>query len=101
MDLLSAVRSGLRLLGKHRAPAAVCLMLLLVLLGAVAASAATVQFPDVQDSRSDYTAIVNMAKLGIISGYANGKFGPADAVTRAQVAKLIVNAARLLKIEKR
>ena len=45
MDLLSAVRSGLRLLSKHRAPAAVCLMLALVLLGAVAAPAATVQFP--------------------------------------------------------
>ncbi len=35
-------------------------------------------------------------KLGIVSGYENGNFGPADPVTRAQAAKMIINTMELV-----
>jgi GH24 family phage-related lysozyme (muramidase) len=36
--------------------------------------------------------VVSATNRSIADGYANGTFGPADPVTRAQIAKLIVNA---------
>ena len=32
-----------------------------------------------------------MQLAGIVSGYADGRFGPSDTATRAQVAQMIVN----------
>jgi len=42
-----------------------------------------------------FEAISGMADLGIIDGYTSGYFGPDDAVTRQQFAKMIVNALDL------
>ena len=62
-----------------------------LILSLVVASPATAQsFPDVPSSHPYYTAIEEMADLGIIGGYTNGNFGPSDLVTRQQLAKMIV-----------
>ena len=37
-----------------------------------------------------YTAILDLASRGIVGGYANGNFGPADDVARQQFAKMAV-----------
>jgi serine protease Do len=39
-----------------------------------------------------YGAITYLAEEGVVSGYANGNFGPNDRVTRQQFAKMIVRA---------
>jgi uncharacterized repeat protein (TIGR02543 family) len=62
---------------------------LLVLVFAVAAPAAS-SFPDVPPSHPYYAAITDLATRGIIGGYQNGNFGPADPVQRQQFAKMIV-----------
>ena len=51
-------------------------------------------FSDVQDATAwFYPYVVTAYNQSIVDGYANGKFGPNDAVTRAQIAKITVNAA--------
>ncbi len=50
----------------------------------------TQHFPDVYPSNPYFTAIEEMFKLGVISGYDNGYFGPGDPVIRQQFAKMIV-----------
>jgi len=52
-------------------------------------------FNDVSENQAAYEAIVKLANKGIIDGYGNGNFGPYDKVTRAQIAKYIVNALDL------
>jgi len=54
------------------------------------AFADTVSFPDVPASHPYYTAILDLASRGIVGGYANGNFGPADDVARQQFAKMAV-----------
>ena len=49
-------------------------------------------FPDVTDDAWYHDYVVSAYNQSIIDGYDNGYFGPADPVTRAQIAKLIVNA---------
>ena len=49
-------------------------------------------FPDIDPSREDYEAIVELASRGYILGYTNGTFGPDDEVLRAQMAALIARA---------
>ncbi len=44
------------------------------------------RFPDVSANASFSAAVDSMVNLGIIRGYDNGRFGPNDSVTRAQVA---------------
>ena len=56
------------------------------------AVAATVQFPDVPASNPYHNAIVDLAGKGIVGGYTNGAFGPADKVVRQQFAKMLVLA---------
>jgi hypothetical protein len=51
---------------------------------------ATKLFPDVNTNHPYAGAITYAANNGIISGYENGNFGPADTLTRAQVAKIVV-----------
>lgn len=55
---------------------------------AIPALGQTVQsyFPDVSANASYSGDIDRMANIGIIRGYDNGRFGPNDYVTRAQVA---------------
>ena len=47
-------------------------------------------FPDVPADHPYAAAINGMAARGIIGGYADGNFGPYDAVKRAQFAKMIL-----------
>ena len=47
-------------------------------------------FPDVPADHRFYSAITALAKDRIMSGYANGMFGPQDLLTRAQMAKMSV-----------
>jgi hypothetical protein len=54
--------------------------------------AASPSFPDVPQSHPFYEAISELASQGVIGGYADGRFGPDDAVTRQQFAKMIVLA---------
>ncbi|MBI5411741.1 S-layer homology domain-containing protein [Candidatus Peregrinibacteria bacterium] len=49
-------------------------------------------FSDVSASAWYYDYVATAYNQSIVDGYANGKFGPADPITRAQVAKLVVNA---------
>ena len=49
-------------------------------------------FPDVVKGAWFYDYVVSAYNQSIIDGYDNGYFGPGDSVTRAQIAKLIVNS---------
>ena len=46
-------------------------------------------FSDVESTHSNYAAITTLADMGIINGYTDGTFKPDNAVTRAEMAKLI------------
>jgi hypothetical protein len=48
-------------------------------------------FPDLSGDASE-TAVVELAARGIVNGYADGRYGPADVVLRAQVAALLTRA---------
>ncbi len=67
------------------------LALFVISIASFALAAAT--FPDVPPSHPYYAAINDLATRSIIGGYANGEFGPSDAVTRQQFAKMIVLTA--------
>ena len=56
-------------------------------------------FPDVPPRHPYYTAIMDLASRGIIGGYEDGRFGPGDAVLRAQFAKMIVGTLGLPVVE--
>jgi uncharacterized repeat protein (TIGR02543 family) len=90
MDLKSVVRAS-RLRRRRRffplLLGAGLLVALIVLLSAVTMALA---FPDVPAGNPYYEAITDLASRGIIGGYENGNFGPADPVTRQQFAKMIV-----------
>ena len=49
-------------------------------------------FRDVRSNSTFYSAVNSLAAAGVVSGYADGSFRPADPVTRAQFAKIIVLA---------
>lgn len=49
-------------------------------------------FADVPASAWFYDYVTTAYNQSIVDGYANGNFGPADPITRAQVAKLVVNS---------
>ena len=46
-------------------------------------------FIDVDDNHWAYVAIETMKQEGILNGYADGRFGPNDSVSRAQIAAII------------
>ena len=52
-------------------------------------------YPDVSinDWFYDYVSVASSNK--VVSGYDNGRFGPADLVTRAQIAKMLVFGAQV------
>lgn len=52
---------------------------------------ATATFSDVAADHPQYTSISTVASAGLFSGH-DGKFNPADSLTRAQMAKVIVEA---------
>lgn len=47
-------------------------------------------FPDVKSADWFYDYVTTAYNQSIVDGYDNGYFGPADPITRAQVAKLVV-----------
>ena len=49
-------------------------------------------FKDVSKANGYYNSIAKLAELEIMSGYANGNFGPNDPVTRGQLASILVKA---------
>lgn len=49
-------------------------------------------FKDVSTANGYYSAIAAMAEKKIINGYGNGRFGPNDPITRAQMASILVKA---------
>lgn len=51
-----------------------------------------IDFPDVSDQNPYKSYIQKSYNLGIINGYENGDFGPYDTITRAQIAKILVEA---------
>ena len=59
----------------------------------------TSDFPDVA-SDAWLAPFVGFAhKNGIVSGYADGRFGPADPMTRAQVAKVVIKLLEYLEAQ--
>jgi len=59
---------------------------------AQATFAPTTSFPDVGSGRPDRDAIVALTSRGTVRGYADGRFGPDNRVTRAEMAALIARA---------
>lgn len=61
---------------------------------AVPASAAS-PFSDVSEDHPHFKGISTLYAAGAVHGYADGTFKPSQAVTRGQVAKILVNALQL------
>jgi hypothetical protein len=59
---------------------------------ASSASAFALTFPDVDESASYANAVSTLTGLGIVNGDDNGKFNPDNSVTRAEFAKMVVEA---------
>lgn len=51
------------------------------------------KFTDVADGRWYSDAVEWAATQGVVSGYADGRFGPDDAVTREQLAAILYRYA--------
>ena len=81
-----------------RFPRLLCVALILGALfsGTIpAARAAQVGFRDVSPAASYAEAVQQLTSRGIIRGYADGRFGPDDALLRAQTAVTLVRAMGL------
>ncbi|PIC98556.1 S-layer homology domain-containing protein [Sporosarcina sp. P29] len=53
------------------------------------------KFKDVSTANGYYKAIAALAQKGVINGYGDGRFGPNDSITRAQMASIIIKAFEL------
>jgi hypothetical protein len=49
-------------------------------------------FKDVSPNHWNYGAIAAVAEKGIFRGYSDGRFGPNDKITRAQMASILIKA---------
>jgi hypothetical protein len=67
-------------------------VLVVLMFAASSAGAAVLSFADVYPTHPYYAAIADLAGRGVIAGFPNGNFGPADPVSRQQFAKMIVTA---------
>ncbi|MGN4124464.1 S-layer homology domain-containing protein [Lysinibacillus sphaericus] len=56
---------------------------------------AATSFPDINASSEEGKAILNLAQRGIISGYPDGTFKPANSITRTQAAKILAGILHL------
>ena len=65
--------------------AALCLTM------AVPAFAADKTFPDVTGRDWCYTQVIQAAKTGLMNGYADGRFGKNDPITRGQMVQILYN----------
>lgn len=70
----------------------VFLLMNLHVAGSPRSAIAADEFPDVPESHPYHDAIRALTALGIIHGYEDGTFGPANNVLRAQMAALIARA---------
>jgi len=52
-------------------------------------------FPDINASTEEGKAIINLTQRGIISGYPDGTFKPANPITRTQAAKILAGILKL------
>ena len=52
-------------------------------------------FSDVPTNHWAYDSIDELSNSNILNGYANGKYGPENKVTRAQAAKIVASALKL------
>ncbi|OGC82116.1 MAG: hypothetical protein A2V81_03130 [Candidatus Abawacabacteria bacterium RBG_16_42_10] len=52
-------------------------------------------FTDVPQSHWAYTYIQYLFENSIVNGYGNGKYGPENDITRAEIVKIAINSARL------
>ncbi|MEY2372406.1 S-layer homology domain-containing protein [Lysinibacillus capsici] len=52
-------------------------------------------FPDVNPTNEEGKAIIQLAERGIISGYMDGTFKPANPITRTQAAKILAGILKL------
>ncbi|QSB10206.1 S-layer homology domain-containing protein [Lysinibacillus fusiformis] len=52
-------------------------------------------FPDINPSNEEGKAIIQLADRGIISGYMDGTFKPANPITRTQAAKILAGILKL------
>ena len=53
------------------------------------------KFKDVTTANGYYKAIAALAEKGVINGYGDGRFGPNDSITRAQMASILIKAFEL------
>lgn len=53
------------------------------------------KFKDVSTANGSFEAIAVLAEKGVINGYGDGRFGPNDSITRAQMASIIIKAFEL------
>lgn len=67
-------------------------ILLTALAFSVLTAVSAAAYSDVYTHDDYYTAVNRLGSLGIINGYTDGTFRPADSVTREQFAKIIVCA---------
>lgn len=67
----------------------ISILLSFILLFSATAYAAT-SFKDVKPGNWFYSYVMKASEMGIIDGYADGTFRPSEKVTRAQLAKIIV-----------
>lgn len=58
------------------------------------AGAGAKAFPDVKKGAYYESAVRWASSVGVVSGYASGKFGPDDKVTREQLAVMLANYAK-------
>ncbi|WP_432355850.1 S-layer homology domain-containing protein [Sporosarcina sp. A2] len=67
----------------------------IVAMAPTAQAAEAVTFKDVSKSMASYEAIMNLTQRGVISGYTDSTFRPAEDVTRGQAAKFIAGIMNL------
>lgn len=58
------------------------------------AGAKAKSFTDVKNNAYYYSAVRWAGSVGVVSGYANGSFGPNDNITRQQLAVMLANYAQ-------
>lgn len=68
-------------------------------LGLMRSGTGKAYFSDVSDNNGYYNAISIAYEYGIISGYGNSKFGPADKITREQAMLMIARAMKITGLE--
>ena len=83
------MRSRVSRISRVMTPLLVALLIWLAQ-GCSSDAGAVTRFSDVSRDHPYAVAIVDLAGRSMISGYANGKFGPDDPVLRQQFAKMIV-----------